>query len=65
MRHSFGSYHFALHADSIKTSNELGHQQGDNVLFEHYRALTNKKQADAYFGLVPDPALGEVVQFAS
>lgn len=65
MRHSFGSYHYALHGDSIKTSNELGHQQGDNVLFEHYRALTNKKQADAYFGLVPSPEQNKVVEFAS
>lgn len=65
MRHSFGSYHYGLHGDSIKTSNELGHQQGDNVLFEHYRALTNKKQAESYFGLVPRPEHSKVVKFAS
>lgn len=65
MRHSFGTYHFALHVDSIKTSNELGHRQGDNVLFEHYRALATKKQAEKYFGIVPPANANKVVKFAS
>jgi integrase len=65
MRHSFGSYHFALHADSIKTSNELGHRQGDNVLFEHYRALTTKKSGQQYFNLKPSASAKKVVAFAS
>lgn len=64
MRHSFGTYHFALHGDSIKTSNELGHRQGDNVLFEHYRALATKKQAEAYFGIVPPATANKVIKFA-
>lgn len=53
MRHSFGTYHFALHGDSIKTSNELGHRQGDSVLFAHYRALTTKEEAEKYFKICP------------
>lgn len=65
MRHSFGTYHFALYSDSIKTSNELGHKQGDNVLFEHYRALATKKQAEAYFGIVPPANAEKIVRFAS
>ena len=65
MRHSFGTYHFALHQDSIKTSNELGHKQGDNVLFEHYRALATEKQAQAYFAIVPPANANKVVKFAS
>ena len=64
MRHSFGSYHFALHGDSILTSNELGHQQGDTVLFSHYRALTTKDQGKAYFRIVPDESSARVVEFA-
>lgn len=64
MRHSFGTYHFALHGDSIKTSNELGHKQGDNVLFENYRALATKKQAESYFGIVPPANANKVVRFA-
>lgn len=65
MRHSFGSYHFALHGDSIKTSNELGHSQGDNVLFKHYRALSTKEQAESYFAIAPAANVGKVVDFAS
>ena len=65
MRHSFGTYHFALHGDSIKTSNELGHKQGDGVLFAHYRALATKKQAEKYFGIVPPANANKVVEFAS
>jgi integrase len=65
MRHSFGTYHFALNGDSIKTSTELGHKQGDGVLFAHYRALATKKHAEAYFGIVPPANANKVVRFAS
>jgi len=65
MRHSFGSYHFARHGDSIKTSNELGHKQGDGVLFAHYRALATKKQAEAYFNILPSSQSSKVVQYTA
>jgi integrase len=63
MRHSFGSYHFALHGDSMETARILGHKADDNVLFAHYRALTTKQQAEAYFGLVPQSEGSQVVCF--
>lgn len=53
LRHSAGSYHFALHEDSAKTASMLGHTQ-DSVLFKHYRALTRQKDAKAFFGLIPE-----------
>lgn len=53
MRHSFGSYHFALHGNSIETSRELGHKTNDDVLFDHYRALATKLQGKEYFSIVP------------
>jgi integrase len=65
MRHSFGTYHFALHGDSIKTSNELGHKQGDGVLFAHYRALATRKQAEKYFAISPPANANKVVDFAT
>jgi integrase len=52
LRHSAGSYHFALHEDSAKTASMLGHTQ-DSVLFKHYRALTKKADAVAFFKLKP------------
>jgi len=51
IRHSFGSYHFALHGDSMLTSRLMGHKEGDAVLFDHYRALVTKDTAMRYFAL--------------
>jgi co-chaperonin GroES (HSP10) len=65
MRHSFGSYHFAMYADSIKTSNELGHKQGDNVLFSHYRALSTKEKSEQYFKIVPSVISENIVESVS
>jgi integrase len=64
MRHSFGTYHFALHGDSIKTSLEMGHKTNDDVLFEHYRSLATKADAKAYFDLRPDSNLGKELKIA-
>lgn len=52
LRHSAGSYHFALHEDSAKTASMLGHTQ-DSMLFKHYRALTKKADAESFFTIVP------------
>lgn len=51
IRHSFGSYHYALHGDSMLTSRLMGHKEGDAVLFEYYRALVSKEKAKKYFSL--------------
>ena len=51
MRHSFASYHYALGGDSKSTSRQLGHRQGDHVLFTHYRNLVRQSDAVAYFGI--------------
>ncbi len=64
MRHSFGSYTFALTGDSMRTSVQMGHRASDQVLFDHYRALTTKETAEAYFGILPKTEVGGVVQFA-
>lgn len=52
MRHSFGSYHYALHGDAMLTSRLMGHKSNDTVLFDHYRALASKKDAALYFKLI-------------
>jgi len=49
MRHSYGSYHYALYGDSVATSRELGHKSGDDILFSHYRALVSQEDAKKYF----------------
>ncbi len=62
-RHSFGSYHFALHGDAMLTAKEMGHRQNDDMLFSHYRTLVKKEDAAAYFGLVPSERASKVTQF--
>ena len=64
MRHSFGTYHFALYGDPVKTSVQMGHKTGDDVLFEHYRSLTTKQEAESYFSIRPTPSSDEIVKFA-
>lgn len=62
MRHSFGSYHYATHGNSIETARILGHKSDDTVLFSHYRALTTKEQGKAFFGIYPKEN-GAVIAF--
>lgn len=64
-RHSFGSYHFAKNGDSIRTSNEMGHRQGDAVLFNHYRSLTTKAEGERFFSISPMKKLGELIPISA
>lgn len=64
MRHSFGSYDFALSGNSIETARKLGHKQDDSVLFAHYRTLATKEQGAAYFSKVPKQD-GTMISFPS
>lgn len=52
-RHSYASYHLALHQDAAKTALQLGHTN-TAVLFQHYRELATPEDAAAYFGIVPE-----------
>lgn len=52
-RHSFASYHLALHQDAAKTALQLGHAN-TAVLFQHYRELARPEDAEAYFNITPD-----------
>lgn len=53
MRHSFGTYHYALHNDSLATARLLGHKASDQVLFDHYRALATGSEGKTYFAIKP------------
>ncbi len=55
-RHSFASYHLALHQDAAKTALQLGHTN-TAVLFQHYRELTTPEDAKAYFAITPQTAV--------
>jgi integrase len=57
MRHSFGSYHLAMHGNAARTALALGHST-PSLVFRHYRELVSQKQAQEYFGLVPPTRAG-------
>jgi integrase len=63
MRHSFGSYHFALHANAMETARLMGHRGDDSVLFSHYRALATKSQGEEWFDILPPKASGNLISF--
>jgi len=52
MRHSYASYHLALHQSADKTALEMGHRD-TNMLFRHYRELVTKEEAQAYWRIEP------------
>jgi integrase len=53
LRHSFASYHLALHKDAPKTSHELGHSGDTDMLFEHYRNVVKPADAALFFNIQP------------
>ena len=63
MRHSFGSYHYALHGNPLETARLLGHKASDQVLFDSYRALATKAHAEAFFAISPPATAGKLVRF--
>ena len=52
MRHSYGSYHLGMHEDAARTSFQMGHTT-QGILFEHYRNLVTKEDAEAFWSIVP------------
>ena len=52
MRHSFASYHLAMHTSADKTALELGHRDS-KMLFAHYRELVTQEAAQAYWSIRP------------
>ena len=51
-RHSFASYHVALHDDAAKTAVLLGHPN-PTLLYNTYRECVAREQAVRFFDLVP------------
>ncbi len=54
MRHSFASYHLAMHSDAAKTAMQLGHPRDIEILFRHYRRLVKASDAAAYWNIRPE-----------
>jgi integrase len=52
MRHSFCSYHLAMHGSADKTAVQMGHRSTD-MLFRHYRELVTKEEAEKFWEISP------------
>lgn len=52
-RHSFASYHLAMHEDAGKTAMALGHPDS-RLLFSRYRKLVKEKEANTYWSIKPE-----------
>lgn len=61
-RHSFVSYFYAKSKSASETAAIAGHSE--QMLFAHYREVVNPADADAFFGLLPNPQwIAEGVEF--
>lgn len=52
LRHSFVTYHVALHRNPGKTALIVSHRDQD-CLYRHYLGIANRKDADKYFDIFP------------
>jgi integrase len=52
LRHSFCSYHVALHKDAARTAVLLTHRS-PSMLYQHYRGMASESDAKAYFEIIP------------
>jgi integrase len=53
LRHSFGSYHYAM----FRSSDDTAHQMGNSVdmVHRHYKSLVSQSEAQKYWALRPEP----------
>jgi len=63
LRHSFCTYHFALHANENYTAQQAGNSPG--MIHQHYKGLATKKEAKAWFAVKPSKSQGNIIQLAS
>jgi integrase len=53
-RHSFFTYHLALYGDISRTMLIAGHESGPGMMYQHYRGVATKAEAEAYFAIEPE-----------
>jgi len=60
LRHSFASYHFAAQQNTARLQAQMGHSEGEDTLFRHYRATftlsgktVSKRMAEEFWKLTP------------
>ena len=63
LRHSFGSYHYALHKNENLTAAEMGNSP--SMIFRHYRAVVTPLAAKSYWQLSPPNRAANVVELTA
>ena len=58
LRHAFCSFHLALYGNENLTAAQAGNSPG--MIHKHYKALATKKEAEAWFSVMPDGAANSV-----
>ena len=53
LRHSYGTYHLAAHADANKTAAEMGHRGNTDLVYQHYRKLVTQDEGLAFWKISP------------
>jgi len=61
-RHSFATYAGIIHG-SHKAASWLGHGGTLYVFDEHYKGLGTRRDAEAFFKIMPTPAAGKIIPF--
>ena len=65
LRHSFGSYHYGMYGDEIRTATQMGHNPNDHSLFSNYRALVSEAAARSFWASKVPSNNKKLVQFPS
>ncbi len=66
-RHSYASYFYAKHQDVGRLQAQMGHTGDAAILFNHYRGLATKAEAEKFWGIVPEGTAQEngMIQLAT
>jgi integrase len=60
LRHSFCTYHFALHANENLTAQQAGNSPG--MVHEHYKGLATRKEAAKFFAIRPAKSASNIIE---
>ncbi len=53
LRHSFCTYHVALHGNAGRTATLLTHRGNVSILYDYYKGNVSRAEAEKYFSIVP------------
>jgi len=63
LRHSFCSFHFALHANENQTAQQAGNSPA--MIHAHYKGLATKAEAKKWFRVLPPKSAKNIIQFTA